>query len=170
MVRVHISPPNYGYLSKTVGNIQGIGGGGGLTVSAPSPGHPDCQGHIGVSVGNFKCYNFNEVWINIIGPTPVAGFYKIPIPEVIPKTDCPPGSENNDPSKFIASDMWPNLEENYPQAVITPPTLNSPPKVEWGPYVPSAPSPTPTTEASPTPTTEPSPTPTTEPSPTPTSP
>jgi hypothetical protein len=173
IVWVSVSPPNYGYLSQVVypsyapvGGIQSIGGGGGIGISAPVPGHPDCRDQRGIAVGNFKCYNFNEVWVDITGPTPVAGSYRIPIPESVPKLDCPAGSEKNDPTKFTAG--W-DLT-NYPQAVLTPPTKSSPPRVELGPYLPATPTPSATTEPSPTPTPETSPTPTTEPSPTPSSP
>jgi hypothetical protein len=164
-VGLFISPPNYGYLSDPVANMQATGGGGGFSVSAPTPGHPDCREQGGVFVGNMKCYNWNEVWFDVTGPTPVAGLYKIPIPDVIPKVDCPPGSENNDPSKFMFSQMYERLKD-YPQAVVTPPKLGGgPATIEWGPYVPSStvcPGPNcanPTTEQSPMPTTEPSPTP-----------
>lgn len=181
-VGLHISPPNYGYLSDPVANMQATGGGGGFSVSAPVPGHPECREQGGIQVANFKCYNWNEVWFDVTGPTPVAGFYKIPIPDIIQKIDCPPGSENNDPSKFMFSHIYERLKD-YPQAVVTPPKRGGgPATIEWGPYVPSStvcpgpnctnqspvPSPTPTTE--PSPITESSPTPTTEPSPTPTSP
>ena len=163
---ISVNPPNYGYLSEAVGWIQGIGGGGSSTVS-PSPGQQTCSSGMAIAVGNMKCFNFTEVWVDIEGPTSQAGFYKIPIPESVPKVNCPPGSENNDPSKFMYSHIYEELKD-YPEAVVTPPRMGSPATIEWGPYVPPTLQPTPTTEPSPTPTTEPSPTPTTEPSATPT--
>jgi len=93
----------------------------------------------------------------------------IPIPESIAEVDCPPGSENNDPSKFLSSQVYEQLKD-FPEAVVTPPQLNGgPPTIEWGRYAPATPTPSPsaTIEPSPTSTTEPSPTPTTETSPAP---
>jgi hypothetical protein len=177
---INVAPPNYGYLSHAVAGIQGIGAGGGSIIT-PSPGQTNCANSLTTAVRYMKCFNFSEVWIDIEGPTPQAGFYKIPIPESISKVACPPGSENNDPSKFMFAHMYEMLKD-YPEAVVTPPTFGSPATIEWGPYVPStptpsptptaepSPTPTPTTEPSPPPTPETSPTPTIEPSPTPTSP
>jgi hypothetical protein len=178
-VMVTTSAPNYGYLSDPVAGIQGIGWSSGIGAEPSEPGQKNCAATmVSSSTGYLKCFNFSEVWVNIVGPTPQAGFYKIPIPESIAKVDCPPGSENNDPSRFISSYTYEQLKD-FPEAVVTPPRFNGgPPTIEWGPYVPSGPSPTPTTEtstapttdSSPAPTPEPSPTPTTEPSPTPSNP
>jgi hypothetical protein len=198
-VMVHTSPPNYGYLSDPVAGIQGIGWSAGIGAEPSEPGQKNCHSTlVSNSAGYLKCFNFSEVWVNIVGPSPQAGFYKIPIPEGIAKVDCPSGSENNDPSKFLSSQVYEQLKD-FPEAVVTPPKLNGgPPTIEWGRYVAATPtptpsttptpetsptptptpsttptpetSPTPTTEPSPTPTPETSPTPTTEPSPTPTSP
>jgi len=168
-------PPNFGYLSDASVNGKWVAWASSIGVDPCRTGQK-YYGSWMVSdpVGKLKCFNFSEVWIDISGLTPQAGFYKIPIPENIPKVDCPLGSENNDPSKFLGEfgrDVYERLKD-YPEAVITPPGLNRPQKIEWGPYVPSTPtpSPTPTTESSPTTTPETSQTPTTEPSPTPTSP
>jgi hypothetical protein len=172
-VMVTTSPPNYGYLSDPVAGIQGIGWSAGIGAEPSEPGQKNCHATlVSSSAGYLKCFNFSEVWINIVGPSPQAGFYKIPIPESIAKVDCPPGSENNDPSKFLSSQVYEQLKD-FPEAVVTPPQLNGgPPTIEWGRYAPATPTPTPTatTEPSPGTTTEPTQEPTTEPSPTPTSP
>jgi hypothetical protein len=161
-VMVTTSPPNYGYLSDPVGGIQGIGWSAGIGAEPSEPGQKNCHASlVSNSTGYLKCFNFTEVWVNIVGPTPQAGFYKIPIPESIAKVDCPPGSEKNDPSKFLSSQTYEQLKD-FPEAIVTPPQLNGgPPTIDWGPYVPSTPTPTQPTEGFPTPTTEPSPTPTT---------
>jgi hypothetical protein len=164
LVSIFFSIPNYSYLSEPF--YLPVSGTRVFSLS----GLDNCRQLYTESFGHYKCFNYNEVWVDIVGPTPLEGFYKIPIPAVIPKENCPAGAEQNDPTRFLGvfgSDVYERLKD-YPEAVITPPTRTSPPKIEWGPYVPSAPSPTPTTESSPTPTTEPTPTPTTETSPTPT--
>jgi hypothetical protein len=191
IVYTHYNMPNYGNLSARTKASFGHGFSnqvvnepglfiGGFLGGFYSFGGPEgsCNGGWHHSFGQYKCFNFNEVWIDIMGPTAVRGFYKLRIPEVVPKKDCMPGAEQNDPAKFLGelgTDVYEKLRD-YPEAVITPPAFNVPPKIEWGPYVPSTPSPTPTAEISPTPSSETSTTPTTpttptpEPSPTPTSP
>ena len=174
---VSMSPQNYGYLSAPVAGIQGLGGGSSGRVEALNS--KNCNQELArMWVQQYKCYNLNEVWIDVTAPSSQAGQYRIPVPASIATKDCPPGAENNDSSKFMFEQMYERLKD-YPQAVVTPPRLHGgPATIEWGPYVPSAPSPTPTPETSPAPTTEPSPTPsaetspapTTEPSPTPSSP
>ena len=168
ILQVSTRAQNYGYLSIVMPDLSlplVSQGGAGITDLRQfrNCNHPLSQMQVQLS----KCFNFSEVWVDVIQPATLAGFYKIPIPSSIQKPDCPPGSETNDPTKFFHSGMYENLE-NYPETVITPPTWSSPPRFERGPYVPSTP--TPTSEPSPTPTTEPSPSPTSEPSPTPTSP
>jgi hypothetical protein len=156
LISVHYSSPNYGYLSENLG----IGVGWSRTFSISGEGA--CQQLYIESYGYYKCFNFNEVWIDIVGQTPLQGFYKIPIPDAVARENCPSGAEKNDPTRFLGifgSDVYEKLKD-YPEAVITPPTRTSPPRIEWGANVSSTPSPTPTTEPSPTPTTEPSPTPT----------
>lgn len=166
------SAPNFGYLSDVVyrpespeNGIYGLSQYEFLGVAKHSNSQPNCKTSAGLFVGSMKCYNFNEVWVWIktTGSMPDLGLLKIPIPEEVIKVDCPPGSEKNDPTRFTAG--W-DLN-NYPQAVVTPPTRTSPPLVVPGTYVGPT---SPTTDPSPTPTVEVSPTPTTEPSPTPTSP
>ena len=187
LIYTHYNMPNYGNLSARTKASFGYGFSnevvnepglyiGGFLGGFYSFGGPEgsCRGSWHHSFGQYKCFNFNEIWVDIMGPTEVRGFYKMPIPDAVPKKDCMPGAEQNDPTRFLAelgSDIYEKLRD-YPEAVITPPGFNTPPKIEWGPYVPSTPtpSPTPTTEPSPTPSAETSPTPTTEPSPTPTSP
>jgi hypothetical protein len=177
--------PNYGYLSETSARNFGWSGSNAVDGGASAPiggfkggmysfGAGGCNGSYHHPFGEYKCFNFNEVWIEMTGTNAVPGLHKIPIPEVVAKKDCWPGSENNDPTRYLGefgSDIYEKLRD-YPEAIITPPGFNAPPKIEWGPYVPSSPTPssTPTTEPSPTPTPETSPTATTEPSPTPTSP
>jgi hypothetical protein len=175
------SAPNFGYLSDVVyrpeapdNGIYGLSQYEILGVAKQSNNQTNCKTSNGLFVGSMKCYNFNEVWIwtETTGRTQVLELQKIPIPESVVKVDCPPGAEKNDPTRYTAG--W-DLN-NYPQAVVTPPTRTSPPIVVPGQYmppssqVPTEPSPTPTTDPSPTPTTEPSPTPTTEPSPSPSGP
>ena len=172
------SAPNFGYLSDVVyrpespeNGIYGLSQYEFLGVAKHSNSQPNCKTSNGLFVGSMKCYNFNEVWVWIrtTGSMPDLGLLKIPIPEEVIKVDCPPGSENNDPTRFTAG--W-DLT-NYPQAVVTPPTRTSPPIVVPGQYAPpTSPTtePSPTSEPSQTPTAETSPSPTTETSPTPNSP
>jgi hypothetical protein len=153
---ISAAPQNYGYLSTVVEGREGLGGGASWQVSPGPPGQEKCMSGMAIPVVVVKCYNFTEFWINIEGPTAQAGFYKIPIPEGVSKLNCPLGSENNDPTKFMLEEMYEKLKD-YPEAVVTPPTMWGPATVEWGPFVPATPtSPVPTPETSPTQTTEPS--------------
>ena len=156
LVSIYFTIPNYGYLSE----LFGIPVSGSRVFSLSGQG--TCQQLYTESFGYYKCFNYNEVWVDIVGPTPLEGFYKIPIPAIVPKENCPTGAEQNDPTRFLGvfgSDVYDRLRD-YPEAVITAPTRTSPPKIEWGPYIPTTPTPSPTPETSPSPTTETSPSPT----------
>jgi hypothetical protein len=150
-IRIMHNMPNYGYLSEVSARNFGWSGSNAVSGADHSIGGfkgggygfgPDgCNWYYHHSFGNYKCFNFNEVWIEMVGPIEIAvpGLHKIPIPEVVAKKDCWPGSELNDPTKYLGefgSDVYEKLRD-YPEAVVTPPGYNRPPKIEWGPYVPS---------------------------------
>jgi hypothetical protein len=167
-VTVSIGPMQWGYLSDPVAGIQGIGGGTSSVINCNffDSGSADSLQPMMTFVGPWKCYNFNEVWVEISGPTPAAGLHKISIPDNISKYNCPAGSESNDPNYFLFSHMREQIASNYPDAIVTPPGFGKPPSVDLGPFRPEV-TPTPATseEALPTPTA--TPTDVTEPTPIP---
>lgn len=129
-INVKIGPPNWGYLSQPVAGIQGLGGGASSQICSPGS-------ELGRGVGSsdspyWKCFGFNEVWVEVSGNTPDAGLYKIPMPSYIQATNCPAGSENNNPNE-----VWQNsLDQGYG----TSPYNTAPPVV---PAEPSSPPPAP---------------------------
>lgn len=149
-IDVKIGPPNWGYLSKPVANIQGLGGGtgGDLCNSGGTSRMMVGIGDEGVSgIGVWKCYNFNEIWIQIKGNIPNAGFHKVPILASIPARNCPPGSEKNDPAK-----VWDPLAEAQAPSAPAPtpePTQTQAPQPIVTPSPSAEPTDTPAPEATP---------------------
>lgn len=138
-ITVKVGPPNWGYLSQPVAGIQGLGGTGSSQICNGFEG----GGGIGTgdSASYWKCFGFNEVWVEVSGDSPDAGLYKLPMPSNIQAQNCPAGSELNNPN--VVWDISTN--QGYGNS-----PYNTPPAPEPAPPAPEpappAPEPSPTQE------------------------
>lgn len=118
-ITVKVGPPNWGYLSQPVAGIQGLGG----TASSQICKSPNLGGGVGTGDAPYwKCFGFNEIWVEVSGNTSDAGLYKIPMPSNIKAQNCPAGSEKNDPNKVSEN----SLNQGYGTSPYNTPSPTAP--------------------------------------------